>query len=77
MFSEIVYNLRFPETKILNPILDGGGGLFHPPTVFLIITLITANYMVPNSLTFPKYILFKSINKKISIFWGGTPFRPL
>ena len=46
------------------------------PTIFFVITLITANYMVPNTWTFPKYILFKFRNKKIHIFIGGTPLRP-
>ena len=46
----------------------GGDGLFPLPlpTIFFVITLITANYMVLNTWTFPIYILFKFRNKEIS-----------
>ena len=47
-----------------------------PPTILSEIKLIEANEMVPNSLTFPNYILFKFRNKKIQFFVGGTPLRP-
>ena len=60
----------------LNTILAGGEADSTPPTIFFVITLITANYMVPNTWTFPNYILFKFRNKKNSIFLGGTPLRP-
>ena len=47
-----------------------------PPTIFLVITLITAHYMVPNTWTFPNYVLFKFINKIFLIFLGDTPLSP-
>ena len=51
---------------------------FNPTSYhFLLITLITANYMVPNTWTFPNYILFKfRRRKKLQFLVGGTPPRP-
>ena len=41
-------------TGKLNPTLDGG---VPSPTIFFVIMLITANYMVPNTYNFPNIIL--------------------
>ena len=56
-----------------NPLtlLNTGGGWILPH--IFVITLIAVNYMVPNTWTFPIYILFKFRNKEIS----GVPLSGL